>query len=184
MEVEIFWIRHGQSVANTFNYLHSLVLDPDLTNLGRKQMLEVAKKLINENIEIIICSPLKRSLESGQIIKSYIETISKISPKLYITNTIKESGLGLDNIALHETDSIINKILNFSPFSFYSSFYKLLESLMIDNKKIMIIGHQHINSKYINLLTNISITPMANGEIIKMNVNQNKEYSLEKYLKI
>lgn len=184
MKVEIFWIRHGESVANTFNYLHSLVLDPGLTNLGRKQMLEVGKKLINENIEIIICSPLKRSIESGQIIKSYIETISKISPKLYITNTIKESGLGLDNIALHETDSIINKIKNFSPFSFYNSFYKLLESFIKHNKKIIIIGHQHVNSKYINLLTNISITPMSNGEIIKMNVNQNKEYSLEKYLKI
>jgi len=183
MEAEIFWIRHGESVANTFNYLHSLVLDPGLTNLGKKQMLDLAKNIVNENIEIIICSPLQRSIESGQIIKSYIETIHKSSPKICVSNTIKESGLGLDNIALYKTDNIINKLINFSPFSFYHSFYQLLENVMKENKKILIIGHQNVNSKYIQLLTSITIEPMKNGDIIKINVNKNKEYILEKILK-
>jgi len=183
MESEIFWIRHGESVANTFNYLHSLVLDPDLTNLGRKQMLEVAKNILSENIEIIICSPLKRSVESAYIIKSYIETLSNNSPKLYISSSIKESGLGLDNMALYKNDTIMNKIINILPFSFYNSFYQLIESIMKHHKKIMIIGHQNVNTKFIQLLTNITIEPMKNGDIIKINVARNKEYSLEKYLK-
>jgi broad specificity phosphatase PhoE len=182
MEREIFWVRHGESVANTFNYFHSLIIDPELTNLGKKQMLEVAKKIVNNNIEIMVCSPLKRSIQSCQIIQNYIETITEKPITIYITNSIKESGLGLDNIALHKTDSFINKLMNFSPFSFYSTFYELLKSLMKYDKKIAIIGHQHVNTKFIRLLSNIQIEPMKNGEIIKMNI-KNTQYILENYLK-
>ena len=182
MEGQVFWIRHGQSVANTFNYLHSFVLDPDLTSLGRKQMLQVAKLMANENIEILICSPLKRSLESAQIIKTYIKTVGKNEPSIIISNSIKESGLGLDNIALQETDSLLNKIINFSPFSFYNKFYCLLESLLKNYKKIAVIGHQNVNSKYIYNLTNLQPEPMNNGEIIKMNVYPTYS-TVENYLK-
>ncbi len=183
MEGEVFWIRHGQSVANTFYYLHSFIIDPDLTSLGRKQMLEVAKLLASENIDYIICSPLKRSIESGQIIKSYMKIIGKCEPVIVITSSIKESGLGLDNISLQPTDSIITKIINISPFCFYGIFYDLLRSLLKNNKKIAIIGHQHVNSKFIYELSNTNIIPMKNGEIIKMSfINNGLSVFLQNYL--
>jgi broad specificity phosphatase PhoE len=180
---KIFWIRHGESVANTYTYLHCLIFDPELTNFGIKQMLKVAAELVNEDIEILICSPLKRSIESGQIIQRYITASGKIKPNIIICNSIKESGLGLDNIAFSKSDTILNNVLNIAPFSVYHKFVDLLENLKQKHKKIAIVGHQKINSQYIHNITSKQCKPMNNGEIVKMELMPDKTYSVENYLK-
>ena len=151
---KIFWIRHGESRANTYTYLHSLVFDPELTYVGKKQMFKVASELANEDIELLICSPLKRSIESGEIIQRYLIASGKIKPNIIICNSLKESGLGLDNITFSKSNTILNNVLNIVPFSFYHKFVDLLENLKNKHKKIAIIGHQKINSKYIYILNN------------------------------
>ena len=183
MVEKIFWIRHGESVANTHTYLHSLILDPELTYIGIKQMLKVATELANEDIEILVCSPLKRSIESGQIIQSYLKSSGKNKPKIIICNSIKESGLGLDNITFCKSDTILNTLLNVVPFSFYPKFVDLLENLKKTHKKIAIVGHQKINGQYIYNLSSNEIKPMKNGEIITTGLLPNGKYIVENYLK-
>jgi broad specificity phosphatase PhoE len=180
---KIFWIRHGESVANTYTYLHSLVFDPELTYVGIKQMLKVAAELANEDIEILICSPLKRSIESGQIIQSYLKSSGKNKPIIIISNSLKESGLGLDNITFSKSDTILNNILNIVPFSFYDKFVDLLENLKKKHKKIAIVGHQKINNQFIQNLSLKKCKPMNNGEILKMELLHDKTFIVENYLK-
>jgi broad specificity phosphatase PhoE len=180
---KIFWIRHGESVANTHTYLHSLIFDPKLTYVGTKQMLTAAAELVNEDIEILICSPLKRSIESGQIIQRYITASGKIKPNIIICNSIKESGLGLDNITFSKSDTIVNNVLNIAPFSGYNKFIDLLENLKKKHKKIAIVGHQKINKQYIHNLSLNECKPMNNGAIVKMELLPDKTYTVENYLK-
>ena len=64
--MKFYFVRHGQSEANAAR----LIADdtPKLTNLGREQAIETAKKLADKNITKILCSPLVRAKETAEII--------------------------------------------------------------------------------------------------------------------
>lgn len=185
----IYWIRHGQSVANTYKYLHSIILDPILTELGKEQMLEVSKILVENDIELIICSPLIRSIESGHILKKYIETHKRYSPKMVISFHMTEKGLGLDNISINGLGFLITKNNLAKRFfrngskHLFNDFNRELLDYSGKYKNIAIVGHDHTNADFIKRLSNQQITPMKNGEIIKMVLNNNNVESMENYLK-
>ena len=162
----IYWIRHGQSVANTHKYLHSIYLDPPLTEIGQAEILNVAVTLKNKNIDLIICSPLIRSIESGMIIKNYLHVHSGLDPILVTWNNISEKGFGLDNISINNIISCIQpKTLkdSLSSGSNFDTFNNELNKIIKKYKNIVIVGHEKINSIYIKKLTNQSIMPMKNG---------------------
>ena len=72
----IYYLRHGESEANEqmrdgdvlgldeYYKFH----DVPLTELGRRQAREAAKKLQGKDIEVIVTSGLKRTIETGEII--------------------------------------------------------------------------------------------------------------------
>jgi uncharacterized phosphatase len=64
--MKFYFVRHGQSEANAAR----LIADdtPKLTELGRQQAVETAKKLADKNISKILCSPLVRAKETAEII--------------------------------------------------------------------------------------------------------------------
>lgn len=65
----IFIARHGQAENNVLGIISS---DPNkphhLTDLGKKQALEVAEKLLSEKIDLIYVSPFVRTQETAKII--------------------------------------------------------------------------------------------------------------------
>ena len=63
----IFLARHGQNEDNAEKLLNGH-RDRPLTDLGREQAVEVAKKLNGKGIQKIYSSPLVRSFETGEII--------------------------------------------------------------------------------------------------------------------
>ena len=67
--MRIFFVRHGQSESNLKKVMagHKDVL---LTDKGREQALETAKKLKDYDIDIMFVSPLKRARETAEIINS------------------------------------------------------------------------------------------------------------------
>ncbi|MDD4412334.1 MAG: histidine phosphatase family protein [Patescibacteria group bacterium] len=67
----IYLIRHGQCVDNALRILNGH-RDTELTELGRKQAKASAKKLKNKKITVIYSSPLKRALETAEIIADEI----------------------------------------------------------------------------------------------------------------
>lgn len=76
---KIYWIRHGESYSNVSNHYDN-VLDPDLTQDGIKQCEELKKKIklnnlnnlnkFNSEIDLVIVSPLTRTLETCSIVFS------------------------------------------------------------------------------------------------------------------
>lgn len=67
--MKILFVRHGQSVDDVEDR-YGGVADYDLTEIGRKQAMDIAKKIegLGEKFEIILSSPLKRALQTAEII--------------------------------------------------------------------------------------------------------------------
>ena len=66
--VKHFYIfRHGQSTYNVAGRTQGQTNDSVLTELGKKQALNIGQRLKNKGIEIIICSPLQRSKQTAAL---------------------------------------------------------------------------------------------------------------------
>lgn len=80
-----FLLRHGQTIYQTkkngFFYPWPDFETP-LTEIGREQIKEAAKKLKKEKIDLIYCSDFKRTLETAQILSREIGIELKIDEKL------------------------------------------------------------------------------------------------------
>ncbi|MDD4409746.1 MAG: histidine phosphatase family protein [Candidatus Pacebacteria bacterium] len=73
---KIYIIRHGQDADNSSGILNGH-RDMQLTDLGRQQAGEMAKKLKDANIQVIYTSPLIRASETASIISRMIN-INKV----------------------------------------------------------------------------------------------------------
>jgi broad specificity phosphatase PhoE len=67
--MKILFVRHGESVDDIEDRYGGSA-DFDLTEKGREQATDTAKKItaLNEKFEIVLSSPLKRALQSAEII--------------------------------------------------------------------------------------------------------------------
>ena len=76
--MKIFLTRHGQTDWNVIERLQGQT-DIELNDEGRQQAEETGELIKDENIDLIITSPLKRAKETAEIIKRFIE--HALSPK-------------------------------------------------------------------------------------------------------
>ena len=69
-QTEIVFIRHGETEFNKAN-LYFGHLDPELNATGRTQLLNTKETLrkIEKDIDEVFCSPLKRCIESMEILE-------------------------------------------------------------------------------------------------------------------
>ena len=65
--MKVFVTRHGQTEWNALGKLQGRQ-DIELNKVGIEQAIMTSKKIKNENIDIIITSPLKRARETANII--------------------------------------------------------------------------------------------------------------------
>lgn len=65
--MSIFIVRHGQTDLNLKKKIQGRV-DSPLNESGKKQARETREKLLNVNIDLIICSPLLRTKETSNLI--------------------------------------------------------------------------------------------------------------------
>ena len=70
MTKKVFLIRHAQSYANAANDLDNpkYYYDSRITNMGKQQALKAKDKLSNINFDLLVCSPLTRTLETFSVI--------------------------------------------------------------------------------------------------------------------
>lgn len=66
---KLFFVRHGESVANE-QRICAGHLDVELTELGKQQARVAAEEA--QDYDLIVCSPLKRALDTAMIIASKI----------------------------------------------------------------------------------------------------------------
>lgn len=68
MPQTIYYVRHGLSEGNVAGIASGAEHDCDLTDEGRKQAKRAGKDLHDKNIDLIVCSPMKRTVETAEII--------------------------------------------------------------------------------------------------------------------
>lgn len=95
----LYIIRHGESVANVEGRYQGQTYDTDLSQLGIKQSQAVAEELSLENIEQIICSPLKRTLQTAQIIGKHLDLSIQTDARIIEINHGGWEGLKKTEIA-------------------------------------------------------------------------------------
>lgn len=68
----IYYVRHGQSEDNVAGLTSGAERDAALTDEGRKQASLAGKLLQDKSIDLIVCSPMKRAVETAQLIADQI----------------------------------------------------------------------------------------------------------------
>ena len=67
MRKDFYIFRHGQSTYNLNGRIQGQTNDSVLTDLGKEQAASIGERLKDKNIEIIICSPLLRALQTAEL---------------------------------------------------------------------------------------------------------------------
>lgn len=89
---KIYFVRHGESKANSEGIAAGAEFDSPLTTKGEAQAKKMGEVLKDKKVDLIISSPLKRALDTAKIIALEIG----YEPKQIITNQIFiERGIGI-----------------------------------------------------------------------------------------
>lgn len=72
MSKTIYYVRHGQSEDNIAGLASGSERDALLTDEGRQQARAAGAQLQGKSIDLIICSPMKRAVETAELIAEQI----------------------------------------------------------------------------------------------------------------
>lgn len=75
--MKIYLIRHGQTTGDVEDR-YGGAYDDELTDKGKTQAQELANKLTNSDIQILFCSPMIRTKQTAEILKSKLDCEIKI----------------------------------------------------------------------------------------------------------
>lgn len=75
--MKIYLIRHGQTTGDVEDR-YGGAYDDELTNKGKTQVQELANKLSNYGIQTLFCSPMIRTKQTAEILKSKLDCEIKI----------------------------------------------------------------------------------------------------------
>lgn len=143
--MKLYIVRHGQTTWNSQGKVMGKA-DISLNDKGVEQAEETRKKLKNEEFDLIVCSPLKRAMETANIINK-----GRNIPIIY-DNQISERDFG-------EFEGTSKKNFDFETFwsykqnqhylkaenikVFFNRIYLRLDELKIEyhDKKILLVTH-------------------------------------------
>lgn len=194
MKINLYLVRHGQSVANLdpTEYMRTDDSLIALTNVGKEQCILVAKDLnwrlkANEQTVAICSSPYKRAISSAEIIQSNLD----FDTNIYIVDELKERKLGslvseIDwSVSLTSKDIAENPKLHWDyrpkdgesyadTYARAAQFYNDLVGSCIQYKisHVIVVSHYVFLQTLIMVIDNLSqedwpfMEPIDNAEII------------------
>ncbi len=68
----LYLVRHGENQANITKELSCRIVDYPLNEKGRLQADQTGKSFLTQQVNEIYCSPLKRAVETAEIISSWV----------------------------------------------------------------------------------------------------------------
>ena len=90
--MKIYFIRHGESEANKLDIGAGSEYETPLTDLGREQAKKTGQKLKSKRIDLIVSSPMERTVETAKIIAKEIGYEPK---KILLNPDFVERGWGI-----------------------------------------------------------------------------------------
>ena len=182
--MEIIFVRHGETFWNVQKRLQGQTNKSYLTENGIKQAEEIAKKLQNIDFDVIISSPLDRTIKTAKIIRD------KKNIKILKDKALQERGYGnLEGEFQENKKYNLEKLWdyeenyaeeNVEPIqSFFTRIYRFLDILLQENKykKVLIVSHSGvaiaINTYFNGIPTKKSLLDLGikNCEVVKFNAN-------------
>ncbi len=188
----LYVVRHGQTQYNVDKRFQGQI-DVPLNDVGKKQVMELSKKLSNINLDLIISSPLLRAVDTAKAIQKN----NKVP--IIINNDLKERSFGeFEGLKdLTEYDCDINKLLDYNiNYSFHNvepiqTLYKRVSRFLIDcynqysEKSILLSTHGGIVQIIECLLrelpysTNLQTLSLSNSEYRKYD-----DLCIKKFIKL
>ena len=152
MNNTIFFVRHGQTVANVQKII-SGTNETELTQLGIQQAKDIAITIKERGLQIntILTSPLKRALDTAAIISNTISVPYVIDKRLLEHNFgIFQGQTREQNIFLQSKSQFIYSFgTGETMFQVVHRVYSLLDELSNDNHNYLLVSHNGI-SRVIN----------------------------------
>ena len=144
--MKIFVLRHGETNENITGIMQGN-MDTELNEIGRNQAKSVAAKVKENNIDLVISSPKKRTIETASLAAPGIELIT--DDRLLSRNHGEFQGKRRDEIDL-ENYWNIKKNVKFekaeSVGALFNRVVSLLEDIIIKypNRNILLVTHSGI----------------------------------------
>lgn len=142
--MKLFVARHGQTTWNVQNKVCGIT-DVELTEKGIEQAKKLADIVQNHNIDMIISSPLKRAVETSQIVAN------KNNIALQIEDVLIEQNYGIYEGVDRKNDSFLVNKRNFaykypngeSMMQVAHRIYGLIDKIKVyyQGKNILIVSH-------------------------------------------
>lgn len=192
--MKILITRHGQTDWNVLGKIQGQT-DIELNDNGRQQAKETGELIKNENIDIIITSPLKRAKETAKIINENFNVTIIEDNRLMERNFGKSEGLTKDDRRkLKEINPEVNDVWNYNKNidfngmetmqDFCNRIYKFLDEIInkYRDKNILIVTHGGVSvpikcyfMKYPleNLCDRDAVKGLKNCEITKFEIDCN-----------
>lgn len=145
--MKLYIVRHGQTEANV-NHLFNGRNQRDLTDFGVKQAETLANKLKNLNIDLIFCSPLKRTIHTANILNVdnlEIITDDRLIERDFGSFTLKSVDLIKDKSKLYNLEeNVIKEVEAYK--SIYDRVSNFIEEIKKNyyNKNILVVTHGDI----------------------------------------
>ena len=140
--MKILFVRHGQTNLNNPRRMQG-ISDMELNDTGRKQANEIRQIIENKNIDLIIVSPLKRAVETANIINS------NMNKKIVIDERITEMNYGTLEGELYckdywNIDYDYKSINGESILDFQERIYNFIEDIKAKYREnnILIVAHR------------------------------------------
>jgi len=172
----IYFVRHGLSEANVKKVFAGQKDDSLLVDEGRQQAKETAKKIKKEGIKIhkIISSPLKRTLETAQIISKELDFNTS---DIIIDHRINEYDMG--SLSGTPWGVISSKILTEAqnaenPKEFQKRVHSCVKELSQSSENILLVSHAGVGRMLETIKINgnpelfYDLPPHPNTKIIKL----------------
>lgn len=151
--MRIYIVRHGQTDSNKNRQLMGQRIDESLNKIGIRETEKLSKSLVGEDFDIIFSSPLKRALETAEIINKNFNILIKTDNRLKERDFGSLSGKSWDEIEsetswnAHDDDRA--QKYNYSSFGgetvgeVRTRLLSFLENIKKEykNKKVLIVAH-------------------------------------------
>lgn len=157
---KIYFVRHGETVWNLENKICG-ANDSELTELGHRQAIETAEKILDSGIRAdeILSSPLSRAADTAKHISDITGIPYSIEPRLVEQNFGKWESTPRDSQGFKEAKAYFadrygggESLLQLS-----QRIYNLLDELKNDEKTYILVAHNGVARmvhSYFNEMTN------------------------------
>lgn len=156
--MNLYVIRHGQTIVNKYNLINSINMI-GLTKKGRKEALIASLNIKNIDIDLILCSPLRRTKQTCKIInKNKVKVIfdKRLLERNSRSMQFKKIAI-LDNNIWYD----INKDIVYKNSEGFESILKRTEEFLNElqeknkDKNILIVTHGNVCKAIYAIVNNI-----------------------------